>query len=533
MCDVESYIYMPLLEEMDYMPKRKYASGEELRSYAGKLADKFDLHKRAMFQTAGRSMYWDKVENVWRVTLCERPKGGSEVQVDLRFDNVIFATGVLSDAKLPSMGNAAGFTGKIFHTARWDYDFTGGTQHCPEMTRLQDKSVAIVGTGATAVQCIPELAKWAGKLFVFQRTPSSIAVRNNHDTDPEVWCNSIAAKKGWSEERNKNFNAFVTNERPLPAIDLVGDGWTQAKTYSGLIGGPCVVDESNVGEYVRELHDADVERSEGIRRRVVELVQNSNTAEVSHGRNGSATKANPASQHLQAWYPTWCKRPCFHDEYLDSFNRPNVTLVDTDGKGITGISQAGVMCNGTEYPVDLIVMGTGFVPPSLRSPAGKAGIQVTGKDGQYLEHEFEQGKLNTLHGVISRGFPNMYWPGPFQATASVNQVHVLDILSTHIAYIITASDRRVGGRAIVEPLREAEDEWALTISRGAYKFAALAGCTPSYSTLEGQGAVDSPEQQWIKSKSGIWPDGVNSFSTFLADWRTNRALCGLDVRKLG
>lgn len=293
------------------------------------------------------------------------------------------------------------FKGKAFHTSRWDYDYTGGTPKQPDLKNLKDKKVAIIGTGATAVQCVPELAKYAKELYVFQRTPSSVDVRGNRDTDPEKWKSEIASKEGWQRERQLNFQAFLNNVEPKPEVNMVDDQWSKAPSYSALMGGNKPVSMETVAQHIGELHAMDYPRTERIRQRAAELVKDQTTA-----------------ASLQAWYPTWCKRPCFHDEYLQAFNLPSVHLVDTQGKGIDRITEKGIEFQGKEYDFDLIVWGTGFRSPALGTAAGKADMDVVGRDGKSMEQVNNEGGLLTLHGVASHGFPNVFWSGPLQAGAA-------------------------------------------------------------------------------------------------------------------
>ena len=137
--------------------------------------------------------------------------------------------GVLNNAKLPDLDGIGEYRGHMFHTARWDYTYTSGAPDSPALTGLQGKKVGLIGTGATAVQAVPEIARYADKLYVFQRTPSSVDVRDNFDTDPDWWKSNVATKKDWQRERNLNFLAFVNNAEPKPAVDMVNDYWTKSK----------------------------------------------------------------------------------------------------------------------------------------------------------------------------------------------------------------------------------------------------------------------------------------------------------------
>ncbi|KAK3645413.1 hypothetical protein LTR56_009140 [Elasticomyces elasticus] len=511
MCDTESYIYLPLLEETGYVPSRKYASGSEIRKYLESIATKYGLHPRAQFQSKVRTATWNERTSQWDVTIAEMPKGGKVSHLSITADYVFFASGVLANAKLIEGVDA--FDGPSFHTARWDYSITGGSPEDASLTNLKDKRVAYIGTGATAVQAVPHLAKWCKDLFVFQRTPSSIDQRDNRDTDLTKWKSDIATGEGWQRQRSRNFNAFAFNAPEKPSVDLVNDGWTRMLSYSGLIGTPRAISMNNVGEYLGELHQIDYVRSERIRKRCEDVVNDEATAKA-----------------LQAWYPGWCKRPCFHDEYLPSFNNPHVHLVDTNGRGIDAISASGPVFDGKTFDVDIIIWGTGFVSPHLGSAAGKAAVQVHGRRGISLEARNDAGELATLHGVLSQDFPNMFWPGPGQAGISPNQGFTLDTMTTHIAHIIHFAEQRVGGKAIIEPTAKAVEDWGMRIAQGAIALAGMAGCTPGYLNMEGLIDKIPPEMQMKAARNSIWAGGMESFCDVLGDWRHQGGLEGLNVK---
>ncbi|KAK3710484.1 hypothetical protein LTR37_010327 [Vermiconidia calcicola] len=512
MCDVESYIYLPLIEEMGYMPKRRYASGYEIREYAESVCTRFDLHQRAMFQSRGQSMTWDDERKEWIVKISKKPKGGQESLHTVRASFTIIASGVLNNPKLPDLEGINDFKGHMFHSARWDYNYTGGTPERPDLTGLRGKKVAFIGTGATAVQAVPELAKFAEKLYIFQRTPSAVDARDNCDTDPDFWKNNVATKPGWYRERNLNFSTYLENSEPKPAKNLVNDAWTKFPSYSGLIGTNKPVSMENIQEHLGELHALDYARQERVRQRASDIVDDQETA-----------------ARLQAWYPGWCKRPCFHDEYLQTFNSPNVVLVDTDGKGVDRITEKGVEFAGEQYEVDLLIWGTGFRSPFIGSPAGRADLTVNGKNGLSMEDVSNSGDLLTLFGVTARGFPNLYFPGPMQAGISANFTFTTDTMAIHVAYIMSRAvlGGEVNNTVVVEPSQEAQDDWAMQIMSGAVTFAGMQGCTPSYLNKEGE--ADLIEDKMKAAKNSIWPNGFSSYVQLLEDYRAKDNLEGLEV----
>lgn len=278
MCDIESYIYLPLLEETGYMPKRKYSGGEEIRQYANLIADHFKLRERGMFQTMGRAAKWDN--NQWTCELVEKPKGLAEKKVTITTNFIVLCSGGLTYPKLPDVAGLETYQGKMFHTGRWDYTFTGGSGSNPTLTGLSALRVALVGTGATAIQAVPEVAKYARELYVFQRTPSAVDVRDNRDTDPEEWRTKIATKKGWQVERAENFQAFTENVQPPPEKDLVNDGMSRMPTIAGSFGGPSDMKPEDVPRFLEEMDELDRPRSERVRQRVLDVVEDSETAKV-------------------------------------------------------------------------------------------------------------------------------------------------------------------------------------------------------------------------------------------------------------
>lgn len=514
MCDVSASIYMPILEEMNYMPKHKYAQGEELRSYAESICRKYGLQSTAMFQSSVDRLTWNESSKHWDVGIAQKPKGGTPCSINISADYVILANGLLNNAKVPKTEGSEKFRGSMFHSARWQYEVTGGTSAVPDMTKLQDKKVGIIGTGASAIQIVPQLAKWSKELYVFQRTPSSVNPRNNGATDPEVWKNKVATRPGWQRERNFNYFSHVGNRDPKPEVDMVDDGWTHMPSYSALIGGPSYnVTMQNVQEHVGKLYALDKPHQDAVRRRAAEIVTDQETAKA-----------------LQPFYHGWCKRPCFHDEYLPAFNQPNVHLIDTDGKGIDRIDESGIVANNAHYDLDILIWGTGFQSPGVGSAAARADIALKGRNGLSLDEHYKKG-MSTLHGVTSREFPNLFWPGPYQTGASPNQMFLLETLSTHVAYIISESEKRAGDeKAIIEPTSEGEEAWAMRCLAGAATFAAMSGCTPSYLNSEGDTELVSMEEKMLAARQSPWSKGIEDYVHTIEAWREEGKLEGLDVR---
>ncbi|MBM4269310.1 MAG: NAD(P)/FAD-dependent oxidoreductase [Deltaproteobacteria bacterium] len=487
MCDVESYIYLPLLEQIGYMPVEKYSRAPEILAHSRAIGEKYDLYRGALFQTEVTELRWDEESQRWIVSTNRGDR--------LRARFVAMANGPLHRPKLPGIEGINSFRGHTFHTSRWDYDYTGGDSN-GGLDRLRDKRVGIIGTGATAVQCVPHLGESAKQLYVFQRTPSSIDVRANRDTDPE-WAQSL--QPGWHAARMDNFNILVTGG--FQAEDLVSDGWTDIIRKLLLMMQTGKSTDLSPEGLMRTLEMADFEKMEQIRARVDSIVSDPRTGEA-----------------LKPYYRQFCKRPCFHDEYLQTFNRPNVTLVDTEGRGVERITERGVVVAGKEYEVDCLIFATGFEVGT--DYARRSGYQIYGRDGATLTDKWKDG-VATLHGMFSRGFPNCFLLSPIQAGFTVNFPHLLSEQSTHLAYVVKhALD---SGRTCVEASAEAEAEWVATIVRmSGIGREFLESCTPGYYNNEGKAAE-------LNGQNGFYGGGSVDYFRILREWREEGGLKGLEL----
>ena len=516
MCDIESYIYLPLLEETGYMPSHKYVPGAEIKDHAYRIASMYSLYHRALFCTSVTGLVWDDDDEMqWTVRAVQYRRRGV-FPLDFSADFVIMAAGLVSIPKMPNIDGVADYQGAKFHTARWDWRVTGGSTDRPVLDKLRDKRVAIIGTGATAVQVIPHLAEWSQTLYVFQRTPSAVDERKNRRTDPHWWETEVISQgPGWQRQRMENFNAFVTNARDLPAVNLVDDEWSHARSYSALVGGPQNLDTNS---YLSEMEWVDLLRQDRIRERVARIVHNREKAEL-----------------LKPWYSGWCKRPCFHDEYLQAFNKHNVTLVDTGGKGVACVSPKGVISNQTEYEVDVIVFATGFNVTGRGSPDAHADLVVSGRRHKSMRAAWKDGPA-TLHGLITHDFPNLFFPGPQQAGISPNYTYLLDQMARHVSYVISNAARKQNqGRykVTVEPTVEAQEAWAQAVIARAGGLAGIANCTPGFLNQEGE--VDKPksmEETIQAARWAHWGEGVASWVRALEAWRAKGDMEGLEVLRL-
>ena len=491
-CDTASFVYMPLLEETGHMPTEKYAHAPEILEHCQRIAKQYGLYDNALLHTEVTGLTWDESASHWRVTT----NRGDEFTA--RF--LAMGTGPLHVPKLPGIPGIESFTGHSFHTSRWDYDYTGGDPSGAPMDRLADKRVGIIGTGATAVQCVPHLARECRELYVFQRTPSSVDVRDNRPTDPE-WFASIATP-GWQQRWLENFTANQTGA--MADEDLVMDGWTDLarRVRTRIMSLP--PEEMTMEGMMAAFEDSDFEKMEEIRARVDAIVRDPDTA-----------------QALKAWYRQLCKRPCFHDEYLQAFNEPGAHLVDTDGKGVERITEAGVVVAGVEYELDCIIYASGFEVGTEFTR--RAGYDPVGRDGVRLSEYWAQG-MRTKHGIHVHGFPNMFIVQPTQGANLISNVpHNLTESGKTIATIV----RHLldTGAEEVEVTAEAEEEWLQLLLTGqGFGIIGSPDCTPGYYNNEGQ-----PLAKGAEFMRG-YPMGAMAYFSYLDDWRSNGRFDGLEFR---
>ncbi|NDH10717.1 MAG: NAD(P)/FAD-dependent oxidoreductase [Actinobacteria bacterium] len=390
MCDTASLIYLPLLEETGHLPTEKYTHGPEILEHCRRIARHFDLYDDAVFSTEVTGLTWDAEHRQWVIST---DRGDA-----MRARHVCVGTGPLHKAKLPGISGIGDFTGHSFHTSRWDYDYTGGDPEGSPMTGLADRRVGIIGTGATAVQCIPHLSRSSGELFVF-------------------------------------------------------------------------------------------------------IVDDPTTAEA-----------------LKPWYRQLCKRPCFHDEYLDSYNRPNVHLIDTDGRGVERITERGLMVNGTEFELDCIIYASGFeVGTDFEK---RWGFDPVGANGQSLSDAWAEG-MSTLHGMHVNGFPNLFVIGPSQAANLISNIpHNLVEAGRTVAAIVAEAERR--GAGTVEVTEEAEQAWVELLESGGRTFGGDPSCTPGYYNNEGR-PIEGADRRGMLG----YPDGPAEYFRYIETWRESGEFAGL------
>jgi len=495
MCDTASMVYLPLLEETGYVPTEKYAHGPEIFEHARRIARHFGLYEKALLHTTVESAEWDDERSLWSVTTNRGDRFTTKY--------LGMAVGPLSIPKYPAIPGAETFTGHSFHTSRWDFAYTGGS-HTEPLDKLKGKRVAVIGTGATSVQMVPELQKSGAEVFVVQRTPTGVDARNNEPIDAD-WFRSIATP-GWQQ---RWYDSFATCHLPpmtpdftVEMDDLVQDGWTEMglewrKAMATIpreeFGPPAVIGTLGVANYAHMV---------GTRARVDELVTDKETAEK-----------------LKPWYKLFCKRPGFHDEYLQSFNEPNVHLLDTDGKGVERVTATGIVINGVKTEVDLIIYASGF--EAFTRLDTRFGYTVTGRKGLKLEAAWANG-MRTMHGMFTHGFPNMFMVQPehgafFAACVTMDSANNC----LKIGAVVAEAEKR--GAREVEVEVEAQEKWMQLLSMnpgGAILFDSE--CTPGYYNKEGG-------EPSLEEKLNVTGYPFGSVAFFQADraWRESGAFEGL------
>ena len=486
-CDIESYSYLPLLEETGYVPKLRYSFAPEIYEHAQRIGHHFGLYEKAVFQTWVTELRWLEDSHQW---LVKTNQGDA-----MRARHICLGTGPANRPRLPGIPGVDRFLGHSFHTCRWDYEYTGGS-HEGNLTNLTDKTVAIIGTGATAVQCVPALGESAKQLYVFQRTPSSVDIRNNSETDPE-WAAGL--KPGWQKERQKKFGEAFLGGPIDPAF--IDDGWTRLTRNVRALAAQAD------GKITNLVQLADFKTMEEIRSLVDETVKDPKVAEK-----------------LKAYYNQFCKRPTFNDHYLGTFNRENVELVDVSStQGVEEITERGIVANGQEYEVDCIIYASGFEITS--SYERRLGIPIFGVGGQSIFEHWQNG-MRSMHGLMVSGFPNLFMcGGGFVFQLGANYAHGIDVQARHVAYIISELASRGVQSANVSNM--AEEQWIADQLDTKISGFVLGGspdtCTPGYYNQEGT------TQRYRDVRRETYSKGVGAYIKLLREWRDTNELEGLEL----
>ena len=431
-CDVESYSYMPLLEEMDYIPTMKFASGFEIYEYCQNMAERFGFYERCLFHTTVERTEWDEADGRWTV---KTDRGDA-----IRARYVVLANGILTTPRLARIDGMESFKGESFHTSRWDYRVS-----------LKGKRVGIIGTGATAIQVVPELAKVAGELYVFQRTPSSVDVRDQRATTPEE-IEEWSRTPGWALARRARLSKITSGRLALQGHDdfLAGrvDDFKDHKIHNRKL---------TPEELIEKQLNTSFRIMEQIRGRVDAVVTDPTTALA-----------------LKPYYPYGCKRPTFHDEYLPVFNEPHVTLVDTAPLGVREINEHGIVHDGVEYQLDVLIYATGF-----KWMGTSSFNMVKGRNGQTLTEKWRRHGTKTYLGIHSRGFPNLFIvSGPQGGGGQFNFIRVIDAHTDYVTWMMKTMRER--GAGIVDVYAEPEETYAAHCREADIRTRPLRDCISYY-----------------------------------------------------
>ena len=482
-CDVDAYTYLPLIEDHGAMPKERYSRAPDILDHARRIADRTGIRDKTLLQTGVSGADWDETTGRWIVT--------TDCGDEIRSRFLCMASGILSRPKLPGIPGARDFIGHSFHTSRWDYNYTNGDT-TGGLAGLKDKRVAIIGTGASAVQAIPYLGEWCKELYVVQRTPAAVDDRENVPTDPAWWNNQ---RPGWWEKRALNFEGFV-NSIPQEE-DLVQDGWTRnwSKMTEAMYKG------ETPDEMAELRQQADYEKMETMRTRIANIVEDPETAEA-----------------LKPYFNWMCKRPLFVDNYFETYNRPNVTLIDTKGRGLDRITKKGVVFEGKEYEVDCIIYASGFEVAS--PPDRTAGFNMHGVGGMSLSDYWANGR-KSLHGMLVHNFPNMgVISGLKHAGITWNITFMNRRQSEHFAALVR---RRLDSGTNFDVTPEAEQNWLKVLAdKAMVDDTFLRECTPGYYNNEGK---DQRDSIWLSNYGG----GPFEYMGVLRDWIADDAAVERDL----
>lgn len=441
-------------------------------------------------------------------------------QITVRAQFLFLASGLLSSPHIPKLNGVHNFTssaGKtLMHTARWDWRQSGGSETNPSLAGFRGKRVGIIGTGATSVQVTPWVARQAQHTYLFQRTPSYVGPQLQTPTSPEDW-KSMTSKDGWQDERVDSLDAVFTAKHN--AADLVQDSWTKVSGMRALAGNAeTIVHPGQEAQHLEKMLELDLKWTNEMRARVDEQVEDSTVAEK-----------------LKPWYPGFCKRPTFHHTYLSTFNEPNVTLIDTDGKGVTSYEPEGVVANGRKYELDVLILATGYtVGVAGASPGRLLGAPIYGRDGLDLADKWASDDYGVLLAQMISGFPNMFFLTGEGGALSQNATGQFKASARFAARVIKETLRRAKdpGRAVVETTKAGEDWWAAKVAERSLWYSTLPSCTPGYAT--GEGLVQEmaqlpkdPEMEAKMARKSLYGGGVLKYREEIRNWLDSKTFDGV------
>ena len=427
-CDIQSlsysYSFSPELEQ-EWEWTEKYPTQPEVLRYLNHVAERFDLLRDITLNTRVVSAHWDSDAARW-ITATDT---GESVATQF----VIMATGCLSALKLPEVPGIERFGGRTHHTARWGKDEVS----------FSGLRVAVIGTGSSGIQSIPLIAEQAADLTVFQRTANFSTPAGNRPLGEVEVAEMKANYRAWRQaQRTSGYG--VPAEPPTESALLVASEDRAATYQAGWERGEIV---SLVSCYLDILLDpaANETAAEFARAKIRAVVEDPEVAETLSPRN----------------HPIGTKRPCLDTGYYETFNRPNVHLVDLRKTPLVEITPAGLRTSDAEYEFDAIVFATGF---DAMTGALKA-IDIRGRDGLALADEWADGPRTYL-GIAVSGFPNLFTvTGPLSPSVLSNMVVSIE---QHVEWITDCiAQLRSSGMALIEASAEAEAGWVQHVAEVA------------------------------------------------------------------
>jgi cation diffusion facilitator CzcD-associated flavoprotein CzcO len=425
-CDVESvqysYQFSPELEQ-DWQWSERYATQPEILRYANHVADRFDLRRDIRFETRVIKATFDKASNTWTV---ETDKG---YRIVARF--VITAMGCLSSPNTPKIPGLADFKGPTYHTGNWPHegvDFTG-------------KTVGVIGTGSSAIQSIPIMARQAAHLTVFQRTANYTVPAHNAPLDP-AYVARIKATYPEMRRRAKTKPAGIDFEiNYASAIETPEAERTKAFEARWAYGGLGFM--ASFSDLLLN-DESNKTAADFVRAKIREIVKDPKTAEILTPKNIIG-----------------CKRLCVDTGYWETFNRPNVTLVDISDEPIERITPTGLRARGQDYAFDCLVLATGF--DAMTGALLK--VDIRGRGGVPLKERWNEGPKTYL-GLTVAGFPNLFTiTGPGSPSVLTN---MLPSIEQHVDWIADCLEAlRAKGVNVIEPTDSAQDRWVGEVGNSA------------------------------------------------------------------
>jgi cation diffusion facilitator CzcD-associated flavoprotein CzcO len=420
-----SYSFSPEVEQ-EWTWSEEFAAQPELLAYFNFVADRLDLRKHYQFNTRIVRAVWDEARKLWSVTTDR----GETVEATY----CVMATGPLSVPRDPEIPGIERYTGELLRAGRWP--------HHP--VSYEGKRVGVIGTGSTGIQIVQEVGRQAHELFVFQRTPSFTMPMRNQKLDPdfvaEVKRNYTGIREAARNSPNGGVRPWTTRAffsvTPSSRRDLLEDAWKSGGlamlgTFTDLLSN----EEANG-------HVADFVRS-----KIDEVVADPDTAE----------KLKPRD------YPIFARRPCLDTGYYETYNQPNVHLIDCVTDPIVEITERGVRTQSGETALDMLILATGYDGLT----GALTAFDVVGRNGQTVNEKWRGGARSYL-GLMMEGFPNLFMTtGPNGPAALANIVRISENDVDWIAHTIT--DMADRGLATIEPTKQAEDDWMALVFRLAQR----------------------------------------------------------------